>query len=147
MTVKIGDRAVYRPRVPYGRQSELFCFVTRVVDAEKGIVDLVAFPAGGEFQHINSVSPRGEVIQIHCWEPYVGSLEARISELEARIVAIDPRSTISNVEKTPEQLADEAFLEGAQWTPEQIAQMHKNSEATGDVIKRGPGRPRKAAAA
>lgn len=129
MTVKIGDRAVYRPRVPYGRQSELFCFVTRVVDAEKGIVDLVAFPAGGEFQHINNVSPKGEVIQIHCWEPYVGSLEARIADLEALIA--QPRII------APAGLAD--FAEEYNRSPGGITMVEEP--------KRGPGRPRKDAAA
>jgi hypothetical protein len=97
MTVKLGDRAIYYPRVPYGRQSELFCFVTRVADAEKGIVDLVTFPAAGEFQHINNVMPKGEGIQIHCWEPREegcvdnSELLGRIEMLEARILAIESR--------------------------------------------------------
>ena len=95
---KLGDRALYRPRVPYGRQSELFCFVTRVVDAEKGIVDLIAFPAGSEVTHINNVARRSETISIHCWEPHssgqsgdssdllslVAKLEERVATLEAR---------------------------------------------------------------
>lgn len=96
MNIKIGDRAVYRPRVPYGRQNELFCFVTRVADAERGIVDLVAFPSGGEFQHINNVAPKGETIQIHCWEPHVGSgdnseLLSLIAELEARLTTLEAK--------------------------------------------------------
>ncbi len=97
MTVKLGDRAIYFPRVPYGRQSELFCFITRIVDAEKGIVDIVTFPAAGEFQHINNVMPKGEGIQIHCWEPreeQVGDtseLLAMIQMLDARLLTIENR--------------------------------------------------------
>lgn len=97
MTVKIGDRAIYRPRVPYGRQSELFCFVTRIIDAEKGIVDLVAFPAGGEFQHINNVAPMSETARIHCWEPR--EVQGDNSELLARIVALEGR--IAMIENRP----------------------------------------------
>lgn len=95
---KLGDRAVYRPRVPYGRQHELFCFVTRVINAEGGIVDLVAFPAAGEFLHINNVARMTEAVQIHCWEPHtaepgadasdllsiIGDLEARVAVLESK---------------------------------------------------------------
>lgn len=88
ITPKIGDRAVYLPRVPYGRQSELFCFITRVVDADRGIVDLVAFPAGGEFQHINNVSPKGDVIQIHCWVPRDGEMAQEPSGELAGIVEL-----------------------------------------------------------
>lgn len=85
MTVKIGDRVIYRPRVPYGRQSELFGFVTRVIDAETGVVDIIAFPAGGEFQSVNNVAQKNDQVQIHCWEPHVDPLETRIAELECQI--------------------------------------------------------------
>jgi hypothetical protein len=95
MQPKIGDRAIYRPRVPTGRQSELFCFVTRVVDAERGLVDLVAFPAGGEFMSLNNVPPKAEATQIHCWEPHSrfngdnSELLDLIAELEARVSALE----------------------------------------------------------
>lgn len=87
MSVKIGDRVIYRPRVPYGRQSELFGFVTRVIDAESGVVDIIAFPAGGEFQSVNNVAQKSDQVQIHCWEPSaeharIAMLESRLSELE-----------------------------------------------------------------
>lgn len=97
MAVKLGDRAIYYPRVPYGRQSELFCFVTRIVDADKGIIDIVTFPAAGEFQHINNVMPKGDGIHIHCWTPREeqsgdnAELLARIGMLETRILAIETR--------------------------------------------------------
>jgi hypothetical protein len=123
MTVKLGDRAIYYPRVPYGRQSELFCFVTRIVDAEKGIVDLVTFPAAGEFQHINNVMPKGEGIHIHCWEPReddqrVAMIEQRLTELEgaAGYKVIAPEGPTG---PPPMDLGE---------------------------VKRGPGRPRKDAA-
>jgi hypothetical protein len=67
--VKLGLPCVYRPRVPYGRQGELFAFVTRVVDADKGVVDLIAFPANSEAVHYNNIARRGDKIQVHCWEP------------------------------------------------------------------------------
>lgn len=69
MTAKLGLPVLYRPRVPYGRQSELFAFVTRIVDAERGMVDLIAFPANSEVVHYNNILPKGDKIQIHCWEP------------------------------------------------------------------------------
>lgn len=66
--VRIGQRCIYRPRVPYGRQSELFCFITRIVREDDGVVDLIAFPANSEIMHINNVAQRSETIGIHCWE-------------------------------------------------------------------------------
>lgn len=105
MSVKIGDRAVYRPRVPYGRQSELFCFVTRVIDADKDVVDLVAFPAAGEFLHINNVARISDTVRIHCWEPHVSvdgdsaDLFTMISELEARVAALENKRAAKAPEK------------------------------------------------
>lgn len=71
--VKLGDRAIWIPRVPYGRQHELLAFVTRVVDAENDIADLVVFPANGELLHINAAVRKRDGIHIHCWEPLDGS--------------------------------------------------------------------------
>lgn len=117
MSVKIGDRAVYRPRVPYGRQSELFCFVTRVIDAAKEVVDLVAFPAAGEFLHINNVARMSETVQIHCWEPHVSAdgdsadLFTMISELEARVAALENKrggrasDELAKIKASPEKAA------------------------------------------
>lgn len=97
MPVKLGDRAIYRPRVPYGRQSELFCFIVRIVDAEKDVVDLIAFPAGGEFQHINGVARKSETVHIHCWEPHASAtaniedLLNLIADLEGRIAVLEAK--------------------------------------------------------
>jgi hypothetical protein len=133
MTVKLGDRAIYYPRVPYGRQSELFCFVTRVADADKGIVDLVTFPAAGEFQHINNVMPKGEGIQIHCWAPREEQDTAPDnSELLGRIEILEFRLTAAESRLAAQQLTVYATQEAA-------------TEAQAEV-KRGPGRPRKDAA-
>jgi hypothetical protein len=146
MTVKLGDRAIYYPRVPYGRQSELFCFVTRVADAEKGIVDLVTFPAAGEFQHINNVMPKGDGIQIHCWEPReeggaahdwtstIEALQFEIHNLEFRLNFVSQELGMKNYIVT-EKPAQEATAEAQATLQEAQAE-----------VKRGPGRPRKDAA-
>jgi hypothetical protein len=95
---KLGDRAIYRPRVPYGRQSDLFCFITRIADAEQGTVDLIAFPAASEVTHINNVARRCETINIHCWEPHSGGatgdnsdLLSLIAELEERVATLEAK--------------------------------------------------------
>lgn len=79
--VKLGTACIYRPRVPYGRQSELFAFVTRVIDTEKGTVDLIAFPSHSELVHYNNVAPKGGLIQIHCWEPIESADDDRINAI------------------------------------------------------------------
>lgn len=93
MTVKLGDRAIYRPRVPYGRQSELFCFITRVIDADNDIVDLVAFPSGGEVQRVNNVAPKSETAMLHCWEPHdeTKRLMDEIDGLKHRLAALEEK--------------------------------------------------------
>lgn len=125
MTVKIGDRAIYRPRVPYGRQSELFAFVTRVVDADRGVVDLIAFPANSELMHVSNVAPTGGLVQIHCWEP--SAEDKRIEELEARIVDLEAQTRL------PSEIIEM-----------QATAQHNLHEA---MAKRRPGRPRKVDAA
>ena len=93
MNIKLGLRVLYRPRVPYGRQSELFCFITRVVREDDGVVDLIGFPANSEPQHYNSVARRSDTISVHCWEPVedegAQKLDERISLLEMRPLAAD----------------------------------------------------------
>lgn len=97
MPTSIGDRAIYRPRVPYGRQSELFGFIVRVVDAECDVVDLITFPAGGEFQHVNGVARKSDTVHIHCWEPHVSStgdtadVLALVLDLETRVAALEAK--------------------------------------------------------
>lgn len=146
MTVKIGDRAIYRPRVPYGRQSELFAFVTRVVDADRGVVDLIAFPANSELMHVSNVAPMGGLVQIHCWEP--SAEDKRIEILEHRIAFAEKLLGCQQFTVTDKP--------SEQWTPEQIAQMAANkaqkelqqAQAVHEGVgKRGPGRPRKVDAA
>jgi hypothetical protein len=86
----LGQRCVYRPRVPYGRQSELFCFVTRIIDAANGTVDLIAFPANSEAMHVNNVARQSDAIAIHCWEA-IADEGAKIAALEDRIAALEKR--------------------------------------------------------
>lgn len=84
MNLKLGLPCVYRPRVAYGRQSELFCFITRIVREDEGVVDLIAFPTNSEPVHYNNVGRRSDKIHIHCWEPALaeGSVdEARLNSI------------------------------------------------------------------
>lgn len=147
MTPKIGDRAIYFPRVPYGRQSELFCFVTRVVDADRGVVDLIAFPANSEMMHVSNVSPKGGLVQIHCWEP--SAEEKRIAELEERLAAIEAIADKRIV--APQMMVaveDPSSADGISLVPvEQTSQAKAHADLNEAVAKRGPGRPRKADAA
>lgn len=84
-----GDRIVYKPRVPYGRQHELAGIVTRVIDAAAGVVDLMTFPTNSEVQHVNQVGKQSETVTIHCWsfveDPRLVDLEMRIVKLERLI--------------------------------------------------------------
>ena len=97
MSAKVGDRAIYRPRVPYGRQSELFCFIVRIVDADRDVVDLIAFPAGGEFQHVNGVARKSDAVHIHCWEPHASAagdaadLLKMVVDIEERVAALEAK--------------------------------------------------------
>lgn len=97
MKPRLGLRCVYYPRVPYGRQNKLFCFVSRVVDEDKGIADLIAFPTNSEPVHYNNVAAKSDTIHVHCWESaeadggdtsalmdMIASLEERISQLEQK---------------------------------------------------------------
>lgn len=83
MELKLGLRCIYRPRVAYGRQSELFCFVIRIIKPEEGVVDLIAFPSNSEPVHYNNVARRSETVTIHCWEPAEPAMldEVRMNEL------------------------------------------------------------------
>lgn len=85
--IKLGLPCVYRPRVPYGRQSELFCFVTRIIKEDAGLVDLIAFPANSEPCHYNNVARRSDTIQIHCWEPALEQAAVDDARLNAIIEA------------------------------------------------------------
>ena len=85
--LKLGLPVIYRPRVPYGRQSELFAFVTRIIDADEGRVDLITFPANSEPVHYNNIPQKSEAIQIHCWEVAIDSQGSE--ELKALREAID----------------------------------------------------------
>lgn len=85
--LKLGLPVIYRPRVPYGRQGELFGFVTRVVRAEEGIVDIITFPSNSEPVHYNNIPPRSDAIQIHCWKSAADSVD--MSEVNALREAVD----------------------------------------------------------
>lgn len=106
MTVKLMDRVIYLPRVPYGRQSELGAFVTRIIDAERGVVDLVAFPADSEPLQMSNVAPKGGLVQIHCWEPVAE--DARIAALEERIAALEALATEPGEQKRGKSRKDDA---------------------------------------
>jgi hypothetical protein len=118
MNLKLGLPCVYRPRVPYGRQSELFCFVTRIIDEGEGRVDLITFPANSEPVHYNNIPPRSETIQIHCWEP---ALEADSVD-DARLNNIIAASTAplageiailkATLESAKQRLAELGKMEG-----------------------------------
>lgn len=84
--VRLGQHCIYRPRVPYGRQSELFCFITRIVREDEGVVDLIAFPANSEIMHINNVAQRSEAIGIHCWEAAEEKAGAAIDEATVKAI-------------------------------------------------------------
>lgn len=81
-----GDQVVYRPRVPYGRQSELTALVTRVWDAEKGDIDIVTFPSQGESQRMEHIARAAETIKLHCWD-YVGD-DPRLAALEEMVMGL-----------------------------------------------------------
>lgn len=97
--LKLSMPIVYRPRVPYGRQNELFGFVTRVVDAEKGLADIVTFPAASETVHHNNIPQRSETIQVHCWEPAPD--DPRIAALEERIAALEAQQPEGRKSRKP----------------------------------------------
>lgn len=106
--VKIGDRVIHRPRVPYGRQHELFCFVTRVVDGEKGVVDLVAFPAASEIMHVSNVARKSDATSIHCWEPHPeeiseGDFDVQIITLQDQLADVQAR--LAKLEGKPSRAA------------------------------------------
>lgn len=89
---RLGDPVVFHPRVPYGRQNECAAQITKVWDAEKGDVDLIMFPAGGEPQRINHAARASDTIKLHCWTPVVDprleQLEAAVRELQASVKAL-----------------------------------------------------------
>lgn len=89
-----GDPVLYRPRVPYGRQSELTGLITRIWNAESGDIDLVTFPANSEMQHMSHVARASDTITIHCWDfvddPRVSALIAELSELRRDLDALKP---------------------------------------------------------
>src|SRR5271166_248998 len=64
---RLGDAVVYRPRVPYGRQSEITGLITRV-DPHTGAVNIVTFPDNSETQHMSNVARASDKVLIHCWE-------------------------------------------------------------------------------
>lgn len=107
MTVKLMDRVIYLPRVPYGRQSELGAFVTRVIDADRGVVDLVAFPSNSEPLQMSSVAPQGGNVQIHCWLPHE---ETDLAELKERIVALEALITEPGEAKRGKSRKDDAAV-------------------------------------
>ena len=92
---KLGLPIVYRPRVPYGRQHELFGFVTRIADAGTGVVDVITFPTNSEPVHHNNVAARSEKVQVHCWSPVVDDekemLRMQVDDLTARLNALEKR--------------------------------------------------------
>ena len=94
--IKLGLPVVYRPRVPYGRQHELFGFVTRVIDPVGGVVDVITFPTNSEPVHINSVAMRSENVNIHCWSPIVDDekemLRMQVDDLTLRLNALEKRA-------------------------------------------------------
>jgi hypothetical protein len=107
--IKLGLPIIYRPRVPYGRQSELFGFITRIIDAEKETVDLITFPANSESVHMSNIARASDTIQIHCWEPVmddtrVAALEARIETLETRLQGSDAQPRRSRGSKAEADL-------------------------------------------
>lgn len=92
------DQVVYRPRVPYGRQSELAAIITRVLDAEKGTIDIITFPANSEPQHMSNVARASETITIHCWQfvaddPRIAGLEELVQTLMGEVEALKAAAT------------------------------------------------------
>jgi uncharacterized small protein (DUF1192 family) len=63
--------------------------ITRVVDAAKGVVDIITFPANSEPQHMNNVAKHSDLIAMHCWEfvadDRVGLLEEEVAALRAEL--------------------------------------------------------------
>lgn len=106
MTVKLMDRVIYLPRVPYGRQSELGAFVTRVIDVDRGVVDLVAFPSNSEPLQMSNVAPQGGNVQIHCWLPTAE--DARLAAHEDRIGALEALITEPGEAKRGKSRKDDA---------------------------------------
>jgi hypothetical protein len=64
MQLSLGLRCIYRPRVPCGRQGELFGFITRIIREDEGVVDLITFPANSKPVHFNSVARRSDAISL-----------------------------------------------------------------------------------
>jgi len=102
VTVYLGMPIIYRPRTPYGRQHELFGFVTRVIDADAERVDIITFPSNSEVIHYDNCAKRGDKIQVHCWEPTkaVGAIDpamvepivaALVKPLTQRLAALEKR--------------------------------------------------------
>src|SRR5579859_1640365 len=118
MTLKLGLPCVYRPRVAYGRQSELFCFITRIVKPDEGVVDLIAFPTNSEPVHYNNVGRRSDNIYIHCWEPALaeGSVdEDRLNSIIAAStepMAGEVAMLKATVEAAKQRLAELGKMEG-----------------------------------
>jgi len=116
--LKLGLPCVYRPRVAYGRQSELFCFITRIVKEDEGVVDLIAFPTNSEPVHYNNVGRRSDKIHIHCWEPALaeGSVdEGRLNsiiEASTAPLAGEVAMLKATVEAAKQRLAELGKMEG-----------------------------------
>jgi ABC-type transport system involved in cytochrome bd biosynthesis fused ATPase/permease subunit len=91
----LGMPCLFRPRTPYGRQPQLFAFVTRLLDAKEGIVDILAFPTNSEPLHCNNVRPQSETISVHCWERALeqnidlASLRAAVNEMQDMLLELD----------------------------------------------------------
>ncbi|HYM32307.1 MAG TPA: hypothetical protein VEU47_13460 [Candidatus Cybelea sp.] len=95
--LRLGLPVIYHPRVGYGRQHQLFGFITRIVSAETASVDIITFPTNSEAVHHNNVAARSDQVKIHCWEPAdedKESLKGRLIELQAEIAAL--RSQVSD---------------------------------------------------
>jgi hypothetical protein len=98
MTIKPGF-AVFFPRTPYGRQHELLALITRVIDAEKGVVDLVAFPVNSEALHLNNVIRQSETVRIHCWAPVASdgvASDEQIAALANRFAVLEGELAMAN---------------------------------------------------